>query len=119
MGKKHDRPTVIVGMPEYDQGDDLATVTIWDPKWVSIDDPGYSPLYERYQAAEAGLETDAAIRDIVEWYIVDARIPGPQNGGRLPERVINALAKICASALRPTPAATIDSPDTESSAASS
>jgi len=114
-GKKGERRTVVVGIPEYDVGDDRATVTIWDPKWVAFGDDGYAAVYERFMAAEGRGDNDAAIRDLVGWYVVEAHIPGAPNGA-LPERVLNALGQLCVQPLRPTEAAIIDSPDTMSSA---
>lgn len=114
-GKKNGRRTVVVGCPEYDQGDDQATVTIWDPKFVSFGDDGYEAVYEQFMAAEGRGENDQAIRRLVAWYIVDSHIPGCVNGA-LPERIMNALGQLCVEPLRPTAATVLGSPDTGPSA---
>lgn len=88
--------TLTIGIPAYDEGDTVATVTLRDPKYVSLADAGFEEVNAAYLGAvlagdEAPVRIDAAISKAVAWSIVAHTIPGVPKKGPLPTALVSAL----------------------------
>lgn len=118
--------TRTVAAPEYDDGEHAATLTIRDPKYVTVADSGYLELREKHDRIKSDLGDSAAsdaeyeqvLRQFVEWFVISHDIPHVPAGAPLPERIIAGLIPIAAAPFRPTSLTSI-SPDAELSADSS
>lgn len=88
--------TLIIGIPAYDEGDTVATVTIKDPKFVSLADEGFEDVNAAYLGAvlagdDAPVRIDAAITKAVAWAVEAHTIPGVRQKGPLPAALTSAL----------------------------
>lgn len=88
--------TLTIGIPAYDDGDTIATVTIRDPKYVSLADEGFEEVNAAYLGAvlagdEAPVRIDAAITKAVSWAVESHTLPYVPKKGPLPAALVSAL----------------------------